>query len=90
MTLSELVSTVRTDRAPKLRPFECGFDSHQFSRKPFSVHFFFTCIVFLVFDVELLLLLPLITKSQIGQSLAPSAAVGLLVLVVFILGLGYE
>lgn len=42
----------------KLSPFECGFDPFSFSRVPFSLKFFFIGIVFLVFDVEIVIILP--------------------------------
>nr|YP_006234410.1 NADH dehydrogenase subunit 3 [Bothriocroton undatum]AET63058.1 NADH dehydrogenase subunit 3 [Bothriocroton undatum] len=42
----------------KLSPFECGFDPFSCSRMPFSLKFFFIGIVFLVFDVEIVIILP--------------------------------
>nr|YP_007475034.1 NADH dehydrogenase subunit 3 [Haemaphysalis formosensis]AFU55283.1 NADH dehydrogenase subunit 3 [Haemaphysalis formosensis]UXX50204.1 NADH dehydrogenase subunit 3 [Haemaphysalis formosensis] len=42
----------------KLSPFECGFDPFSFSRVPFSLKFFFIGIVFLIFDVEIVIILP--------------------------------
>nr|YP_010373856.1 NADH dehydrogenase subunit 3 [Neuroctenus yunnanensis]YP_010990156.1 NADH dehydrogenase subunit 3 [Neuroctenus taiwanicus]UPI55396.1 NADH dehydrogenase subunit 3 [Neuroctenus yunnanensis]WOW95752.1 NADH dehydrogenase subunit 3 [Neuroctenus taiwanicus] len=50
----------------KSSPFECGFDPMSSPRKPFSVHFFLIGILFLVFDVEIAIILPLIILMKIG------------------------
>jgi len=50
----------------KASPFECGFDPAGSTRIPFCVKFFLVSIIFLVFDVEVTLLLPaLYSSSQI-------------------------
>nr|YP_044784.1 NADH dehydrogenase subunit 3 [Amblyomma triguttatum]BAD24957.1 NADH dehydrogenease subunit 3 [Amblyomma triguttatum] len=50
----------------KLSPFECGFDPFTLSRVPFSLKFFFIGIVFLVFDIEIVIVtpFPLLLKSK--------------------------
>lgn len=42
----------------KLSTFECGFSPVQQARQKFSVHFYLVGILFLVFDLEVLLLFP--------------------------------
>nr|QFQ33837.1 NADH dehydrogenase subunit 3 [Amblyomma geoemydae] len=42
----------------KLSPFECGFDPFSISRVPFSLKFFFIAIIFLIFDVEIVIIMP--------------------------------
>lgn len=47
--------------AEKLSPFECGFRPFESRWQRFSIQFFLVSLVFLVFDVELILMFPLLS-----------------------------
>lgn len=49
-------------RHEKGSPFECGFDPSGVSRVPFCIKFFLIRIIFLVFDVEISLVFPIIYR----------------------------
>jgi len=77
-----------TDRE-KLSPFECGFSPKTLPRIPLSLRFFLIAIVFLVFDVELVLIFPAIPGSNLG-SIFSSVVLLDVFLLILILGLYYE
>nr|YP_006460563.1 NADH dehydrogenase subunit 3 [Acentrogobius pflaumii]AFL65688.1 NADH dehydrogenase subunit 3 [Acentrogobius pflaumii] len=73
----------------KLSPYECGFDPLGSARLPFSMRFFLVAILFLLFDLEIALLLPLPWGDQLPSPLATFFWAAVL-LALLILGLMYE
>nr|AML26338.1 NADH dehydrogenase subunit 3 [Hydrophilidae sp. BMNH 1274338] len=60
MMLASILSKKTYSDREKNSPFECGFDPKSNSRIPFSLQFFLIAVIFLIFDVEITLLIPFI------------------------------
>nr|APX39790.1 NADH dehydrogenase subunit 3 [Pachybrachis sp. ReAss_5] len=73
----------------KSSPFECGFDPKTSARLPFSLQFFLIAIIFLIFDVELALLIPLI-KTMLNSNMLMFLVLSNSFILILILGLIHE
>lgn len=73
----------------ELSSYECGFEHHNVSRIPFSLRYFFLTLLFLLFDLEILLLL-FTPYVVISNFIYLSYLLAFLFILVLFLGLLYE
>nr|QAX91109.1 NADH dehydrogenase subunit 3 [Parrhinotermes sp. C MW-2019] len=89
MVLTTLLSKKINEDREKSSPFECGFDPKNSARLPFSSRFFLIAVIFMIFDVEIALLLPMpitMTSSKMWSWMMISC----MFLLILIIGLYHE
>nr|AMP43826.1 NADH dehydrogenase subunit 3 [Xylomya moiwana] len=89
MILASILSTKTTIDREKASPFECGFDPKSSSRLPFSLRFFLIAIIFLIFDVEIALILPIIPIMNISNLITWNIST-IFFIIILLLGLYHE
>ena len=90
LALNILLAPHRPDEA-KVSAYECGFNAiHGQTRSTFQIHFYIVAMLFLVFDLEILLLFPIsVTLYQVSTFGFTVALVFFIVLTIgFILEIG--
>jgi len=88
-SISLLIAEYSLLSREELTSYECGFEHHSLSRVPFSLRYFFLTLIFLLFDLEIILLLFFPFTSFFSIRFMSFIIVVLFVLVLFV-GLLYE
>nr|QBP33748.1 NADH dehydrogenase subunit 3 [Bombus kashmirensis] len=60
LILNKIMSILKKSNFEKNLPYECGFNPITKMNLPFSLPFYLISLTFLIFDVEIILLMPLI------------------------------
>nr|URX52656.1 NADH dehydrogenase subunit 3 [Kalotermes hilli] len=89
MLLTSMLSKKIIEDREKSSPFECGFDPKSSARLPFSLRFFLIAVIFLIFDVEIALLLPM-TIVMSTSNMKLWMMISSVFLLVLIMGLYHE
>nr|YP_010526597.1 NADH dehydrogenase subunit 3 [Megaxyela euchroma]UXP85889.1 NADH dehydrogenase subunit 3 [Megaxyela euchroma] len=89
MSLASILSKKSMTDREKCSPFECGFDPKSSARLPFSLRFFLIAVIFLIFDVEIALLLPMVIVMPLSN-MKNWICVSILFILILLLGLYHE
>nr|YP_009139639.1 NADH dehydrogenase subunit 3 [Teinopalpus imperialis]AKG26298.1 NADH dehydrogenase subunit 3 [Teinopalpus imperialis] len=89
MILSMIISKKSFLDREKNSPFECGFDPKSSARIPFSLHFFLITMIFLIFDVEIALIFPMIYSFKLVNTMT-LMKVSFFFLIMLLIGLYHE
>nr|YP_009350994.1 NADH dehydrogenase subunit 3 [Oriensubulitermes inanis]AQP28293.1 NADH dehydrogenase subunit 3 [Oriensubulitermes inanis]AQP30133.1 NADH dehydrogenase subunit 3 [Oriensubulitermes inanis]AQP30211.1 NADH dehydrogenase subunit 3 [Oriensubulitermes inanis] len=89
MILATLISKKINEDREKSSPFECGFDPKNSARLPFSSRFFLIAVIFMIFDVEIALLLPM-PITMLTSNMKSWMIISTAFLLILIIGLYHE
>nr|YP_010463298.1 NADH dehydrogenase subunit 3 [Macropes robustus]UUJ37822.1 NADH dehydrogenase subunit 3 [Macropes robustus] len=89
MTILSMVSKSTIMDREKMSPFECGFDPKSKARMPFSIQFFLIAVLFLIFDIEIAIILPMMVTMKTSNLMSWTLTASMFILILT-LGLYHE
>src|SRR5438094_8534234 len=64
LVLAKFIRPASTSFGAKLKPYECGIPPESDARGRYSVRFFIVAMLFVIFDVETMFLIPWAIRSE--------------------------
>nr|UPL65578.1 NADH dehydrogenase subunit 3 [Dicranocephalus alticolus] len=89
MMICSMISKTSIMDREKMSPFECGFDPKSKARVPFSIQFFLIAVLFLIFDIEIAIILPMIITMKTSNISSWMMTV-MIFITILIIGLYFE
>nr|YP_010705022.1 NADH dehydrogenase subunit 3 [Sciocoris lateralis]WCQ78560.1 NADH dehydrogenase subunit 3 [Sciocoris lateralis] len=89
MIACSVISKFSKKDREKSSPFECGFDPKSSARSPFSIQFFLIAVLFLIFDIEIAIMLPIIITMKWSMSSTWLITI-MMFIIILIVGLFHE
>nr|YP_010610471.1 NADH dehydrogenase subunit 3 [Cyphonia clavata]WAP90803.1 NADH dehydrogenase subunit 3 [Cyphonia clavata] len=89
MSMMIAISKKKLMDTQKASPFECGFNPMSNKRLPLSIHFFMIAIIFLIFDIEIIIIIPTVTTMKYTM-IKYWAIASFTFIMILIMGLYYE
>src|SRR6059036_1832272 len=77
LMLAKFIRPASTSVGAKLKPYECGIPPESDSRGRYSVRFYIVAMLFVIFDVETMFLIPCDSVPRMGRCASRAIRAGL-------------